>query len=104
MRFGLTNEEYNFIQNNVIVPLQKYDTTVWCFGSRARGDYKKFSDLDLMLETSKAGDGYAFIQEVGRIKDFLSASNFPYKVDIVILSDFAQSYRAGYERDKQKFT
>lgn len=104
MKFGLTKEEYDFIRTHVVEPLQKQNMTVWCFGSRARGDHNKFSDLDLMLETIDNRKGNTFDQDLGRIREFLTQSNFPYKVDIVMLSDFSDSYRSGYERDKKKFT
>jgi len=42
MKFGLTQEEYAFVAAQVIEPLRARGATVWCFGSRARGDYQKF--------------------------------------------------------------
>lgn len=53
MKFGLTEEEYQFILKNVVEPLQKKGASVWCYGSRSRGDHQVFSDLDLMIESSE---------------------------------------------------
>jgi predicted nucleotidyltransferase len=98
MNFGLSDEEYDFISVHVVAPLSKYGAKVWCFGSRARGDFKKFSDLDLMIE-----NGQHLESVVSSIREFLSNSNFPFKVDLVQLSDFAQSYRENYEHEKKPF-
>ena len=43
--FGLSNEVYLKIMN--IVKKYKYD--FYIFGSRARGDYKKNSDIDIAI-------------------------------------------------------
>jgi hypothetical protein len=40
---------------------------------------------------------------IGQIEEELSNSNFPFKVDIVHLSDFAESYRPSFEKDKLRF-
>lgn len=45
MKFGLSQSEYKLIQLLVIEPLARYQAQVWIFGSRARGDFKPFSDL-----------------------------------------------------------
>lgn len=98
MKFGLSDKEYEFIQLNVIEPLSKSGSKVWCFGSRARGDYHKFSDLDLMIENGNHLD-----QQIASIREFLTKSNFPFKVDLVLLSEFADSYRKNYEKEKKIF-
>lgn len=98
MKFGLTPSEYNFIRNQVVVPINKLGGRVWCFGSRARGDHHKFSDLDLMVECHKDVS-----IEIGKIRENLSNSNFPFKVDIVLLAEFADSYKAGFEKDRKLF-
>ena len=71
---------------------------VFCFGSRARGDFQKYSDLDLLLETT---DDLSSI--VGEINEKLIDSNLPYKVDIVCSNNIANSYRAQIEKEKVLF-
>lgn len=95
MKFGLTKEQYQYIQVTVVDSLKEQGATVWIFGSRARGDHKEFSDLDLMVE-SKADVS----AKVGKIQEILEDGNFPYKVDIVQHKDFAESYRESFEADK----
>ena len=98
MKFGLTKNQYQYIQKTVVDPLKEQGVTVWIFGSRARGDQHEFSDLDLMV-VSKVDVS----ANVGEIQEILEESSFPYKVDIVQNKDFAESYRESFERDKVEF-
>jgi predicted nucleotidyltransferase len=99
MKFGLNEKQYEFILKNVVEPLEAQGAIVWCYGSRARGDHHKFSDLDLMVENSL--DQFSVIAE---IQENLINSNFPFKVDIVRYNDFAESYKPNYQKDKVRFS
>lgn len=46
MKFGLTEEIYNSLKR-IIENYQQYDFKI--FGSRARGNYKKTSDIDIAI-------------------------------------------------------
>jgi predicted nucleotidyltransferase len=48
------------------------------YGSRAQGNYKKHSDIDLVIKNSKNQESHT----LGPLKDALNESNFPYLVDI----------------------
>src|SRR5690606_22295129 len=98
MKFGLTHEQYDYILANVVKPLQTLGATVWCYGSRARGDNRKFSDLDLMIESPKD-----LSTDISVIQEKLSKSNFPHKVDIVQFSEFADAYKDSYFQDRKLF-
>lgn len=93
MKYGLTREQFDFINTEVIQPIQKQGGRVFVYGSRARGDYKKFSDLDLMVESQSK-------IPLGAIQEKLETGNFPLKVDLVWYGDFAESYKPGYQKDK----
>jgi predicted nucleotidyltransferase len=97
MKFGLTNEHYQFIKNSLEKTLGK-DEQVFCFGSRARGDYQKFSDLDLMIESN---DDLKI--KIFQLNDIFEESRLPIKVDLVQLKDFAESYKINYFKDKKIF-
>ncbi|MCC7403061.1 MAG: nucleotidyltransferase domain-containing protein [Bdellovibrionales bacterium] len=74
---------------------------IYCYGSRARGDHKPFSDLDLMVEVNTISPELE--SKVSEIQEQLTASNFPYKFDLVLSPQFADSYRPGYLRDRVRF-
>lgn len=98
MKFGLTQEEWNLININLVQPIIAQGATVYCYGSRARGDYKKFSDLDLMVEGSTTNT-----LNLPTLHEKIQNSNFPYKVDLVHYSEFADAYKPSYEKDKTLF-
>lgn len=99
MKFGLTKENYNYILETVVLPLKAKNAVVYCYGSRARGDHQVFSDLDLMVE-SKSKNGL----DLGNIIEKLQTSNFPYKVDLVHILDFAEAYKKSYLADRKIFS
>lgn len=98
MKFGLSDDQFNFLLEQVALPLQKKGATIWCFGSRARGDHRIFSDVDLMVESD-----LELIHEIGEIQEILSKSNFPFKVDIVEYRNFADSYKQNYLTERKPF-
>jgi predicted nucleotidyltransferase len=95
MRFGLSDTEYEFINQTVLLPLTARGATLWCFGSRARGTHQRFSDLDLMVESPLDLHGL-----VSEISEQLVESDFPYKVDLVELRRFAKSYLENFYRER----
>ena len=98
MNFGLSDEQYQFILQQVVKPLEAECAKVWCFGSRARGDHKKFSDLDLLIESE-----HDISAVLGDIEEQLIESNFPFKVDLVQSEYLAETYRYSVEQDKVLF-
>ncbi|MEI6397482.1 MAG: nucleotidyltransferase domain-containing protein [Pseudomonadota bacterium] len=94
-KFGLSDTEYQQLNSLVIEPLMRHGAKVWIFGSRARGDHSGFSDVDLMVEATTE-----ISNVLGQVSETIIESNFPYKVDIVDLRDFAAEYRSNFEREK----
>lgn len=101
MNFGLSQDQQEYILNVVVKPLCSRGLKVFCYGSRARGDHRPFSDLDLMVEGAPNQEIRSLVAD---IQEELTEGNFPLKVDLVFLDEFAVSYRAGYERDKREWT
>lgn len=99
MKFGLNEEDYQFIRDHLEV-LEKVDLTaqIWVFGSRARGDYKPFSDLDLMIESDQD-----LSARCGELSEIFTKSNLPIKIDLVQKSDFAESFKPSYLKDRKLF-
>lgn len=99
MKFGLSDLEYNYIAKTVVAPFKEKQVDVYCFGSRARGDNKKFSDLDLLIEASRKN----FEVIYSHIKEKLENENFPYRVDIVFKDEVAVSYANQIHKEKKPF-
>lgn len=95
MKFGLTAAEFRELEENLLRPLKQLGVRVWVFGSRARGDHKPFSDLDVMVESPVDISG-----RLSDIREHFTEGNFPYKIDLVELKDFAESYKAGFLKDR----
>ena len=62
---------------NVLIPKGK----IYLFGSRARGTYSEYSDIDLALDIGAQIPLYA----INEAKSMLAESNIIYKIDIVDL-------------------
>jgi predicted nucleotidyltransferase len=89
--FGLSEDQFNYIQSSVIDPLLKKNAQVFCFGSRARGNFQIYSDLDLLIRVLHQDDDLLLL--VCQIREKLEEENFPLKVDIVFEYDLAKSYQ-----------
>ena len=76
MKFGLSEKIYEEIKN-VVNKYNKYQFKI--FGSRARGDYKDNSDIDIaILGDVNEGDEYLILNELDLI-------NMPYTIDVVFM-------------------
>ncbi|MEY4668928.1 MAG: hypothetical protein RL518_1627 [Pseudomonadota bacterium] len=94
--FGLSPENWSIVQDLIIRPLKDKGATLFIFGSRARGDFTPFSDLDILVE----GDISSSL--LSSVAEGIEESNLPIRVDIVLAQDLADSYRPNVERDKVK--
>ena len=65
------------------------DTKIYLFGSRAKGSYSQWSDIDLGLDKGKKID---FV-DIGEAKDVMVTLNIPYKVDIVDINNVSQDMK-----------
>jgi predicted nucleotidyltransferase len=99
MKFGLTSAEWGMIEKLALEPLRRLGATIYVFGSRARGQHQKFSDLDLLYELPPQSPKPS-LHIIGDIKDGLVESNLPIKVDIVDLDELANSYRPSVMKDR----
>lgn len=73
--FGLSNDIYN----QILYIVKKYNYKFVIFGSRARGDYKENSDIDI-----------AILDEVDekteyKIRNELDLLDIPYTIDIIFV-------------------
>lgn len=98
MIFGLSDSHWKIIMDLAIKPLQHLDCEVYIFGSRARGDNHKFSDLDVLYKSSATIP----LSKIAMIKSDLEDSDLPIKIDLVDENDLAASYRESIEKDRRR--
>ena len=67
---------------------------VMVYGSRARGNFRRFSDLDLAI----MGDPVPF-GLLGDIKDAFVESDLPFKVDVTPWASLSESFRERIKPD-----
>lgn len=95
MKFGLKKESYEKIKN-LISKHEKYDFII--FGSRARGDYKDGSDIDIAV--------YGDVSDKDKfdiLNDF-DLLEIPYLLDIVFFNELNKpEFIEAIERDGVKF-
>jgi uncharacterized protein len=96
MKFGLEPKHWSLIEKLVLTPLKARGAQVWIFGSRARGDHQKFSDLDVLYTMPQE---LSFVEQA-KITQELEESLLPIKVEVVFLENLASSYRAGVLKDR----
>jgi len=74
---------------NLILTERMPGVKVLAFGSRVKGRARKFSDLDLALD---AGMPIGW-SRIGDLKEALSESDLPIKVDVIDLNDISDRFR-----------
>lgn len=74
---NITDEQKQIVLHilNYYVP----DSLVLAFGSRVRGDFRKYSDLDLLV----IGADKLSINEWGELVEAFQESELPFRVDVV---------------------
>ncbi|MBS0642526.1 MAG: nucleotidyltransferase domain-containing protein [Proteobacteria bacterium] len=70
-------------------------TRVWVFGSRATGNARRYSDLDLALQADQPLDWVVLAD----LAEAMSTSDLPFKVDLVDLRTVEPAFRRLIEAD-----
>jgi predicted nucleotidyltransferase len=96
--FGLTAQEWKMLDALAVQRLKSSGAAVWIFGSRSRGDHKRYSDVDLLYAASQPLPQGLIFEVVSELEE----SDLPYKVDLVNLNDLADSYRDAVLRDRRE--
>lgn len=96
MTFGLSQEDYQLLLKLAVLPLKKHGARVWVFGSRARGDHRPFSDIDLLYSPASELPPGALAEIINDLEE----SSLPIKVDLVRDTDLAKSYRMNVSKDQ----
>lgn len=77
MQFGLSE----IVLNKIYEITKKFDYDFYIFGSRARGDYKKNSDIDIAVY------GDVNEEDKPKIKSEFDEINTPYIIDVLFIMD-----------------
>jgi len=77
------------LENMVKDAFKDTDVNIILFGSRARGDYTKTSDIDIGILPK----GRINKKKLILLREKLENSNIPYKVDVVDLSQTSSKFR-----------
>ena len=73
--------------------LKTFPHPVYVFGSRARGDCKRFSDLDLCVF------GNPDKKEVRNLKEAFEESRLPFTVDVVVWDELSKDFQDLIKQD-----
>lgn len=84
-------QQMEIIQNILGIHIAKFNV----FGSRARGDCKPLSDLDLIYDNNIDD------KEIARIKNLFDDSMLPFKVDIVNSAHCSEEFIAIIKADRR---
>ena len=102
MKFGLKEKQFRFLLEALKEHLLKDypNSKIWIFGSRARGDHRSASDIDLLIESIDKVPN----RVLALLRSTLEESSFPFKVDLVSLDDLAEEYREQVLKERRLFT
>lgn len=81
MKYGLPEQTYNKIRE-IVQKYRKYQFKI--FGSRARGDYKPNSDIDIVIENCLEET------EKFKIKNEMDLLEIPYTIDLIFFQDITK--------------
>lgn len=90
----LSFENLHEVQKILQKHVRRY--SVWAFGSRVKGNAKKYSDLDLALVTQKT----LSLSKMAQLTEAFDESDLPMRVDIVDLASASQSFQKIIQQQK----
>ena len=93
-RFGISESHWEIVTKLLLQPIKAAGGRVWLFGSRARGDYQQFSDLDVLIGGPIPP---GLLSSVG---ESLEESTLPFRVDLVFEPNLADAYRNGVVKER----
>ena len=86
--FGLEDRHINFILN--ILKTNFLGAKFYIFGSRAKGTYKEYSDIDIAVDFNKKKLDTDIL---GRLLIEFQDSTLPYEVDVVDLNSIDEKFK-----------
>ena len=93
-RIDLSAEQWHIVRD--ILRQQVPDCEVWAFGSRVAKAAKRFSDLDILVK----GAVPPGLSRLAALREALTGSPLPFKVDIVDWTSTEASFREIIDQHK----
>lgn len=90
MKFGLEKRHLDFILQVLQENIPQKDAKFYVFGSRAKGNYKEYSDIDIAVQLQ---DEKLSADILGKILIEFSDSTLPYEVDVVDLNAIDKKFK-----------
>lgn len=90
----LSNNQIKKILNCISLHLPK--VKVFAFGSRVKGTSKKYSDLDLALDTGEP----ISLSIITKIKSSLSETDIPFLIDIIDYRSIDKDFKSLIDEQK----
>lgn len=91
--------QHTLIVQTILEKFLPVNSTVFVFGSRAKGNIKPHSDLDLAIDAQQP----LSMETVGALNEAFDESLLPYKVDIVDLNAIDTEFKQVIEADCVNF-
>ena len=88
--FGLEKRHIDFIIEVLRQNIPQKDAKFYVFGSRAKGNFKEYSDIDIAV---KMGDEKVAADTLGKILLEFSDSTLPYEVDVIDLNAIDDKFK-----------
>jgi len=94
---GVTKEEEEIIRKILTPYFDKY--SFYFYGSRVTGDYRKLSDLDILIK----GKNAASLSDISDLKEKFDSSNIPYIVNFVDFFSIDKMFYDLIKKDLSRF-
>ena len=90
MKFGLEQRHLDFLKEILQKNISDNNAKFYIFGSRAKGTYKDYSDVDIAV---KLPNKKLSTDILGKILLEFSDSTLPYEVDVIDLNSIDEKFK-----------
>ncbi len=99
---NLEPKHIHFLEQLISKHFLNLKIKVFFFGSRVSGKNQKYSDVDILIESLESTE--ILRRKIFFLSEDLKESNFPFKTDIVLARDLAESYKDNIEKKELVLT
>lgn len=86
--FGLIDRHLDFVKETLKKHIKNPDAKFYIFGSRAKGKFREYSDVDIAIDCPNMKD-----EEMWKLQSDFENSTFPYEVDIINLNTVKEYFK-----------